>query len=404
MRLYERGMTYSFSLCRYVLNYVNTPRKIKICSNKRLPQKNLLVWIDWPGVGDLFTALDSIYKLYLGAKEEYRVSLACSSNQKRILEAMGFSYFDNIIVISTNIESYTDFRNNVDSLNVEYWDTIILMDSMTRMHRRVLLCLRYNLLYEANYKDHSVKNKMFDKIIRSKNKLNANPLEWIVENRIRIVERFFLDCIADDKFINSNYIMPKLSSDDKGLVYKYCIISPGVANGHSHEQRAWPVEHFCVVVNYILSHSDLNVVITGDKNDFYKGEHILNKSIEPSRVHNFAGKTSLKEWICLIQDARFVFGNDSGYIHVAALAGTPSFVLTGFWNYGRFLPYKASYGNLVLPVVIKTKQPECSFCAIYKRRTQSHSMCDDTVKAKGIFKCIAEISPDLVIKEIRRYL
>lgn len=406
MKLYEKEKIYLYSLYKYTLNHIDTPppEERKACSNKMLAQKNLLVWIDWPGVGDLFTALDSIYKLYLGAREEFRVSLACSSSQKRILEAIGFSYFDGLIVLSTDIESYADFRKNVASLDVEYWDTIVLMDSMTRMHRRVLLCLKYNKIYEANYKENSIKNIIFDRIIRSNNKLNANPLDWIVQNRIRIVEQFLKDSCMYENFIKSNYRISSLSIDEEGLIHKYCIVSPGVASGHSHEQRAWPINRFSVVVNYILSHSDLDVVITGDKNDFCKGEQIRNDSLAPSRVHNFAGKTSLKEWISFIQNAKFVFGNDSGYIHVAALVGTPSFVLAGFWNYGRFLPYKAGYGNLVGPVVIKTKQPECAFCAILRRKSQARLMCDDTVKTKGVFKCIYEISPDIAIRELGRCL
>lgn len=408
MRLYDREKIYLFSFYKYARNHFNSclfkDNKTSKQETESCHKKGLLIWIDWPGVGDLFTALDSIYKLYLGSKEEFRVFLACNETQKRILEAIGFSYFDDLIVLSTNLDSYNDFKRNVDSLNVQHWDTIILLDSMTRTHRRVLLCLRYGTLYEANYEQISIKNKFFDKIIRSNNKLNANPLEWIVENRIKIVECFLNNLNGGDKCVDSCYVLPKLSNDECCLLQRYCIICPGVANGHSHENRAWPLERFGVVVNYILSHSDLDVVITGVEDDFHKGEYIQNKSRDFSRVHNLTGKTSLKEWIALIQNAKFVFGNDSGYIHIAALAGTPSFVLLGFWDYGRFLPYKDGHGCIEVPVIIKTEQPECSFCDISRRQNQTRLMCDNLVKEKGVFKCIDEISPDLVIRAIKKCL
>lgn len=47
-------------------------------------------------------------------------------------------------------------------------------------------------------------------------------------------------------------------------------------------------------------------------------------------------KTSFDEWVEVLRNAEFIFGNDSGYIHLASMLRTKSFVIAGFWNYGRF--------------------------------------------------------------------
>lgn len=91
--------------------------------------------------------------------------------------------------------------------------------------------------------------------------------------------------------------------------------------------------------------------------------------------------------------AKFVFGNDSGYIHLAAYLGVQSFAIAGYWNYGRFLPYRGEYVKReARPIDIRRPMVSCVDCAHRDVNDSMKQQCNLLVNSKGVYKCVWDIS------------
>lgn len=106
-----------------------------------------------------------------------------------------------------------------------------------------------------------------------------------------------------------------------GLSTDYCLIVPGGA-AHRPDKR-WPVNHYQELARRIAA-SGVTPVIVGTSLEAPLAESIVAKVPE---VIDLTGKTSLLDLVSLAKSARFAIGNDSGPMHITAVAGVSSVVL-----------------------------------------------------------------------------
>lgn len=169
----------------------------------------------------------------------------------------------------------------------------------------------------------------------------------------------------------------------------YFVIVPGAGASI----RQWPLEFFAEIVNRIKSEYVLTPVLCGapDEEIFAaKLIHHLSCSVE-----DWSGKTSMMELVAIIRGARFVLGNESGAIHIAAAVGTPAFCIAGGGHWGRFIPYQIeNIPTSPLPVSIK-HQMDC-FCCNWK-------CCFKVADGKPV-RCIEQISVDDVWTTVECFL
>lgn len=101
----------------------------------------------------------------------------------------------------------------------------------------------------------------------------------------------------------------------------YCVIVPGGA-AHRPDKR-WPVERYCDVARRI-SDAGVAPVIIGVESEAALAAKIADAA---DNAINLAGQTPILSLISVIKSAKFALGNDSGPMHIAAVAGLPSVVL-----------------------------------------------------------------------------
>ncbi len=101
----------------------------------------------------------------------------------------------------------------------------------------------------------------------------------------------------------------------------YCLIVPGGAE-HRPEKR-WPQAHFQKLVHQ-LDTQLITPVVCGSEDERALCASIVEGS---AKAKNIAGETSLIDLVTVTKRARFAVGNDSGPMHIAAAANTPSVVL-----------------------------------------------------------------------------
>jgi heptosyltransferase-2 len=105
-----------------------------------------------------------------------------------------------------------------------------------------------------------------------------------------------------------------------------CVIgvSPGAAYGSA---KRWLPERFAEAANRLASELSATVAIFGSK-----GERELCEAVAAAmhaQVRNFAGETSLAEFIDMTAACRVYLTNDSGAMHIASALGVPTVAVFG---------------------------------------------------------------------------
>ena len=143
--------------------------------------------------------------------------------------------------------------------------------------------------------------------------------------------------------IGANFVLPetfeavesvaKLLASHKVERDNYAVLVPGSA----HEDKCWPTERFAQLADKITAQFGLSIVATGTEPEAGVVEKLKNEAHFP--ITNLAGKTSLRELIILLGNARLVVSNDTGPGHIAAAAGVPLVLMFGRSNPVRVAPY-----------------------------------------------------------------
>ena len=171
----------------------------------------------------------------------------------------------------------------------------------------------------------------------------------------------------------------------------YYIVVPGAgAPG-----RCWETAKFADLINRIHKSSpDLQAVICGTSAESNLADRIISQIPGRNKIINLCGKTNLLELVALVRKSRFVVGNDTGTIHLAACLKILSVCILGGGHYGIFQPYPPELINNVFTEAVYRKM-ECYDCtwSCYKASTFDKP-----------FPCISAITVDDVWDRVVKVL
>lgn len=172
--------------------------------------------------------------------------------------------------------------------------------------------------------------------------------------------------------LNRSHALDRLRLATDQPVVAFC---PGAEYG---EAKRWPAEHFAALAGRVLA-AGAQVWLFGSANDTSIGEAIANRCELPG-VANLCGRTSLADAADLLSLAAVVVSNDSGLMHVAAALDRPLVALYGSSSPGYTPPLapEARVLTLALPC----------------------SPCFERVCPLGHFKCLRDLAPERVWREI----
>ena len=157
-----------------------------------------------------------------------------------------------------------------------------------------------------------------------------------------------------------------------------------IAPGSKWFTKRWPEEYFKILIQNLVKRNDLLIVITGGKEE---------KEIElnlDSKVLDLRGEISLLELAELIKRAILVVSNDSAPIHITSAFPDTRIV-------GIFGPTVKEFGFFPWSKnskVFEIKGLYCRPCAIH-----GGNFCPEKH-----FRCMREITPDLIENEIYNYI
>ncbi len=146
-----------------------------------------------------------------------------------------------------------------------------------------------------------------------------------------------------------------------------------------NQYREWGVENWKKLIEIILNKGkNLKVALIGSEKDLIYEEHLKFPI-----VVSFIGKLNLREVRELIKKSLLFVGPDSGPMHIASTTETPIIALFGPTTPSVFGPWKKE-------AVIIEGSTDCRPC--------NQKRCDYN------FRCIREIKPETVFKEMERIL
>ncbi|MFC1589027.1 glycosyltransferase family 9 protein [Pseudomonadota bacterium] len=164
-----------------------------------------------------------------------------------------------------------------------------------------------------------------------------------------------------------------VQSQDIDLDKKIIVIGPG----SKMPAKQWPQEYFELLGKKLLhEYPQLQLIILGGKEDSSVGEYLSDAW--GRRSYNLAGKLSIYGSATLLAKSILYVGNDTGTMHLAAMAGAPCLALFSARDYpGKWWPYGEQHRVL-------RRKVECEGC-------MSH-VCEYGNK------CLKEIKPEDVFE------
>jgi ADP-heptose:LPS heptosyltransferase len=156
----------------------------------------------------------------------------------------------------------------------------------------------------------------------------------------------------------------------------YYVLVPGAG----HEMRQWSVRNFQELARRIHSRTGLTCVVCGGSREHATGLLFMNNLGIPAR--NMIGRTPLPDLAAIIGHARFVVGNDTGAIHIAAALATPSVCILGGAHPGRYIPYPVHLGAPLYAVYHPMNCYNCDWHCVHEEG--------------GVVPCISEVTVDEV--------
>ena len=157
----------------------------------------------------------------------------------------------------------------------------------------------------------------------------------------------------------------------RDLPKEYVVITPSAGK----EANRWPAERF----GQLAAQLDLPSLLIGGKSDQPVAEQVVRNA--NGKAISLAGKTSLKELIPIIGNAKYFITNDTGPMHIAAALNVPVFAIFGPANPVRTGPYGKDH------TVIREDLP-CSPC--YAWKPCAEWQCMEAISVEKVLAIINE--------------
>ena len=205
------------------------------------------------------------------------------------------------------------------------------------------------------------------------------PIFSTVDLYASVLEKF--DLSLDEKkldfFLPGNeevIASPFLPSDKKKIV----TISPG-ASWHT---KQYPTEYYKNIIQHLLDHYDVRIVLIGTEQE--KNLTTELAALSENKILNLGGMTTLIESAIIIKNSDLFISGDCGPMHIAAAFEVPQIAI-----FGPTHP-KLGFAPLNPNAKVLSLDLDCSPCTLH-----GNERCP-----KGHFKCMMELSPDLVISKL----
>lgn len=168
---------------------------------------------------------------------------------------------------------------------------------------------------------------------------------------------------------------------------KTMAVFPGAGGG---AEKQWGSRNFAYVVQKLLEGGLITkALILGTASDSTCCDEMYGLLNQDSVVENLCGKTDIQGLLDILQSCCLTLANDSASGHLSIACGTPTIIICGMWQYGRFYP------NPYLDSGCVSITDEMNFCQTCNSSRPlcgiSPAPCLNGITARQIFECAADL-------------
>jgi heptosyltransferase I len=180
--------------------------------------------------------------------------------------------------------------------------------------------------------------------------------------------------------------LPKIGFNLETQIKKDQVVIHTMSGGYLSELKGWPDENWRRIIDYLLERQ-CDIYFTGSASDRKHLESLLNNYKDNIRLHNVAGKLTLRETTTLLVSSQLVISVDTGIMHLASALGCNLISLHGPTAPTRWGPLNSN------SKAIQSDYPEapCLYLGFeYNCKDRSG-------------QCMKRITSQLVISEIKEF-
>ena len=214
---------------------------------------------------------------------------------------------------------------------------------------------------------------------------NIKLIENFLNRKIDETPAYDLFLNNDDETAASKYLLENNISENDLVIGFH----PGTAILKNQIKRRWEPEKFGELGKKLIIKQDAKILIFGGPDEIELKENIRG-IINSTNAHSVLN-LSLPQSAAVMKRCKIFVTNDSSLMHVASALNLNTVAILGPTNRNYIHPWRTNYQ-------IASLNLECSPCFIYSPRPLKCFRND--VK----FKCIKELTVDLVYKEVLKFL
>lgn len=158
--------------------------------------------------------------------------------------------------------------------------------------------------------------------------------------------------------------------------------------GGTDPGRKWPVASVVALLGKLGI--DMRVILVGGPADIKASREIMDLMGKSSNLIDLTGKTKLTDLPALIHNARWVVGNESGLLHMAAALNKLSICITGGGHFKRFMPYPDYMRSDVVSVFAPMPCFNCDWICIFGKERDAAYPCIAAIDASTVFQVMKE--------------
>lgn len=332
------------------------------------------------GDGVIFlNALSELHKKY--PKDKYNITLICQKGLEKIYEKC--ETIDDIIPINftKSTVNLKERYKSIKAINKVYYD--IALDPVGANE-----CFTNVLMTRNIYAKEKIGciideySKICPKHILKK---TYNEIKYLKTKAL--IEQYYE--FFYDKYTIKYCNLPK-EKCPLDLPKEYYLVFPSA----SMELKRYPAERYAEIIKKIYHKTKLPLVFCGTNVDKASYEE-LSKLIPNIPVIDIVGKTSLLEFIDVIDRAKFVITNDTSTYHIAVISETPVAIITGGYTYDRYVTYEFNGSNKYKKPYIIVHKMDCFNCI---------NNCTKISKSDKLWPCLDKINTDYAWKIIEKMI
>lgn len=350
---------------------------------RRNINNNTITILKYDGIGDFILFLDVAKGLRAFYKDK-KIILSCPISAKEIAEKTG--YFDEVIVFRKKEFRYNKLKIAKKKAHLLDCETLLHLSFSRDFTSEILASFvsankKISVPYSYVFSEQDAKwtHSLYDTFL----KIPLN-LMCLQQNKLVLQE------LGDKDFQASFPVLPPIKDTHLYLPHNYFVLFLG----GSTRIKKWAVEKYYDVVKHINLITDYKCILAGTDDDLNQEKFFASGNIE---YYSYIGKTNLDELQTLISSAKFVIGNDTSAIHMAAALNVPSICISSSASSNRFYPYIVdNIEDGCAPICVKSPC-ECEGCSF---SPNTFLKCMSSSEKPFIKRCIAGIEVTDVIKQV----